>query len=235
MSFQPIPGTAIDRLWIAVGADVLWIPFPSGSVEPTSDSAFRFMHESTLTTGYIYVGLYDIYKFFHSLKIFAENLSEDDGQWVEVDYQIDDDTAWTPIPENFDTSPMHENNLVEDYGVNGKRMRLRLRLQTSDNTKTPVIKGIVVENVSRVPIKYSFSYSYRNFDNDVNLLGEPEILKAEERQALLDTWAMQLTPLILHSNNKQYDNRTVFIDPAQIQAVKQAKEGYIEKMSVVEV
>jgi hypothetical protein len=235
MAFQPIPGEDIDKLWLAVGADIIWIPFPSGSTEPIHDTRYRYIHESTLTTGYIYVGLYDIYKFFHSLKIFAENLSATNGQWIEVDYQIDDDTAWTPVLENFDTSPMSEHKLIEDYGVNGKRIRFRLRLQTSDNTKTPVVKGIVVENVSRVPIKYSFSFSYRNFDEDVNLLGDPEILTAEERQSLLDGWAMELTPLIMCSNNKQYDNKTVFIDPAQIQAVKQTKEGYIEKMSVLEI
>jgi hypothetical protein len=234
MAFQPIPGNAIDRLWIAVGADIIWIPFPSSSTEPINDSAYRFAHESTLTSGYVYVGLYDIFKFFHSLKIFTENLDED-HQWIEVDYRIDDEDAWTPIPGVFYISPMHENNLIEDYGVNGKRIQLRLRPQTDDHTKTPVIKGIVVENVSRVPIKYSFSFSYRNFDNSRDLLGEPEIVTAEERQDILDTWATELTPLILHSNNKQYDKRTVFIDPAQIQAVKQFKEGYIEKMSVIEV
>jgi len=234
LAFQPIPGTAIDRLWIAVGSDIIWIPFPSGSIEPIYDSNYTYVHESTLTSGYVYVGLYDIYKFFHSLKIFAENLVED-AQWIEADYMIDDDTTWTQIPESFYVSPMNEQKLKEEYGVNGKRIRVRLRLQTSDNTKTPVIKSTVLDNVSRVPVKYSYSFAYRNYDEDVNLLGEKEILTADERQELLDRWAAELTPLIMHSNHKQYDNKIVFIDPAQIQPVKQSKEGYIEKMSVTEI
>lgn len=235
IAFQPIPGTAIDRLWIAVGSDIIWIPFPSGSIEPIYDENYRYCHESTLESGYIYVGLYDIYKFFHSLKLFSENLSEDDGQWIEADYKIDNDTGWTPIPEEFYTSPMSEQNLVSSYGVNGKRIRVRLRLQTSDNTKTPIVKSTVVDNVSRVPVKYSYSFAYRNYDEDVDLIGNKEIFTADERQTLLDKWAAELTPLIFHCNNKQYDGKIVFIDPAQIQPVKQSKEGYVEKMSVTEI
>lgn len=234
LAFQPIPGTAIDRLWIAVGSDIIWIPFPSGSIEPIYDANYTYVHESTLTSGYIYVGLYDIYKFFYSLKIFAENLAEDE-QWIEADYMTDDDTTWTQIPECFCVSPVDEQNLKKEYGVNGKRIRIRLRLQTSNNTKTPIIKSMVLENVSRVPVKYSYSFAYRNYDEDVDLLGEKEILTADERQELLDKWAAELTPLIMHSNHRQYDNKVVFIDPAQIQPVKQSKEGYIEKMSVTEI
>ncbi len=46
-------------------------------------------------------------------------------------------------------------------------------------------------------------------------------------------WANELTPLIMRSNFKQYDNRVVFIDPRPITARQHAKEGYVEKMSVV--
>jgi hypothetical protein len=55
-------------------------PFHSGLIEPIYDSSYRYMHESTVTSGYVYVGLYDIYKFFHSLKLFTEDLVEE-GQW----------------------------------------------------------------------------------------------------------------------------------------------------------
>jgi hypothetical protein len=108
-------------------------------------------------------------------------------------------------------------------------------LQTADNSITPIIKGTVIENVSRVPVKYSFTFAYRNYDNDVNLRGESEIVSAEDRQVLLDEWANELTPLLFRSTYKRYDNRVVFIDPAQLQTIREKSEGYIEKLSVIEV
>lgn len=234
MAFDPIPGNTIDRLWIAVGDDFLWIPFPSGVKKPTRESNYTYVHESVVQSGYIYVGLYDIHKFFHSLKLFTEGLSKDTC-WVEVDYRIDDDTAWTTIDGEFDESPMKELNLVPSYGVNGKRIQLRLRLQTSDNTKTPIIKGTVLDNVSRVPVKYAYSFAFRNYDNDVNLLGEPEDYTADTKQTLLNQWAMELTPLLMRSTYKQYDNQTVFIDPAELQTVKEKAEGYIGRLSVIQI
>ena len=235
MLFQPIPGKALDRLWVSMGSDVLWIPFPSGTVDPLADANMRFVHESVIPTGYKYAGLYDVFKFYHSLKLFTEHLSEDDGQWVDVDYQVDEDTTWTPLPESFYTSPMQEINLLNTLGVNGKRIRFRLKLQTSDNTKTPIIKGTVTENISRVSVKYAYGFAYRVRDDDVNLRGEPETITAEEKQDLLDEWATNLTPLVMRCGRKRYDNKTVFIDPTQGQPYKIHSEGYLEKLSVIEV
>lgn len=232
--FQPIPGPTIDRFWVAVGNDLIWLPYPSGTKKPTKESAYRYIHESVIESGYIYVGLYDIYKFFHSLKLFTENL-EEDVAWVEADYRLDGDTEWIPLDDHFTISPMNENKFTNTYGINGKRIQIRLRLQTADNSITPIIKGTVIENVSRVPVKYSFTFAYRNYDNDVNLRGEPELVNAEDRRLLLDEWANELTPLFFRSTYKHYDNRVVFIDPAQLQTIHEKSEGYIEKLSVIEI
>lgn len=234
IAFQPIPGSTIDRFWVAVGNDLVWLPVPSGTKKPTKESAYRYTHESVIESGYVYVGLYDIYKFFHSLKIFSENL-EEGTCWVEVDYRTDTDTDWIPIRDFYEVSPMHEITFTDDYGVNGKRIQIRLRLQTADNSITPIIKGTVIENVSRVPVKYSFSFAYRNFDNDVDLWGEKEILTVAERQNLLDTWANELTPLVFRSMFGRYDDRIVFIDPAELQTIREKSEGYIEKIAVIEI
>jgi hypothetical protein len=233
--FQPIPGQTTDRLWIAVGADLVWIPFPSGEVDPTNDNNYPFVHESTVTSGYKYAGLYDIYKFFHSLKLFTENLSADDGQTIEVDYQTDQEDTWHTLPDIFDTSPIQEVRFKETYGVNGKRLRIRLRLQTSDNSKTPIVKADVVENVSRVPVKYSYSFAFRVKDNDISLRGESCCDNSQDLQEVLDRWATELTPLLMRTRKKQYDNKTVFIDPAQTVPLAENSEQYVEKLAVMEV
>lgn len=233
--FQPIPGDTIDRLWISVGDDIVWIPFPSGEINPTNDSNYPYMHESTITMGYMYAGLYDIYKFYHSLKLFTENLDEDDGITVEADYQMDEDTDWTVFSDEFDTSPMHEINLKETYGENGKRLRIRLRLQTKDNTKTPIVKGTILENVSRVPVKFAYGFAYRANDKDITLVDEPDELTAEQKMSFLDKWASELTPLIMNCNYDRYDDKTVFIDPSENVPSYETEEGYIGQLTIMEI
>lgn len=233
--FQPIPGTTLDRLWISVGDDMLWIPFPSGEINPTNDSNYPYMHESTITMGYMYAGLYDIYKFYHSLKLFTESLDDDDGIKVEADYQIDEETDWTILPDDYDESPMQEVRIKETYGENGKRLRIRLRLQTKDNSKTPIIKGTILENVSRVPVKFAYGFAYRANDNDITLVDEPDKLTSDQKMTLLDKWASELTPLVMHSNYDRYDNKTVFIDPTENTPSYETEEGYIGQLTVMEI
>jgi len=233
--FQTIPGATLDRLWITVGDDIIWIPFPSGEINPTNDSNMRWVHESTITFGYMYAGLYDIYKFYHSLKLFTENLDDDADITIKADYQVDEDTDWTTLPSDFDTSPIQESQLKETYGENGKRLRIRLRLMTADNTVTPIVKAIVLENVSRVPIKFAYGFAYRTMDNDTTLLDEPDEHNAEDKLDLLDKWASELTPLVMHSNHKRYDNKNVFIDPSENVPSFETEEGYIGQLSVMEI
>ena len=234
LMFQAIPGETLDRLWVCVGDDIIWIPFPSGEIDPTNDVNMKFCHESAIQLGYMYAGMYDVWKFYHELKMFALNLVEDE-QTIEVDYMIDDDTTWTPFPDVYDESPIQDIRLVESYGVNGKRISFRLRIQTTDNTKTPIIKGIVCENVSRVPVKYSYSFAFRVIDHDVHVDGDQGHLASEDIQEILDEWATQLTPLVMNSRYKMFDGKTVFIDPAQGTPIKEMKEGYIESLQVIEV
>ena len=237
--FEPIPGSTLDRLWISVGDDIVWIPFPSGEINPTNDTQMRYMHESAITLGYMYAGLYDIYKFYHSLTLFTENLNEVsssfDAVTVEADYQVDEDTDWTPLPSEYDISPIQELDLKETYGVNGKRLRLRLRLMTEDNTATPIIKGVVLENVSRVPVKFAYGFAYRVMDDDIDLNGDRDTHSAEQKLDLLDQWSSELTPLVMHNNFKRYDDKTVFIDPSENAPLKETEEGYLGQLTVMEI
>lgn len=234
IDYQPIYGSAPDRLWICVGNDVVWIPFPSLTVDPTKDSNYRFKHYGNITSGWIYVGMVDAFKFFKSLKLFAENLSSE-AQYVEADYQIDDNNEWIPLATGFDTSPVQEVDLKANFGVMGKRLRFRLHLHTTDNAKTPLIKTTVIENISQVAIKYSYGLIYRVADKDTNLLGEPTETTAEEFQNTVDDWAANLTPLHMHGWRKRFNDKAVFIDPTQSSPIHENSEGYIEKLTIVEI
>ncbi len=232
LHFQVIPGSSPDRLWIDQGGDLIWIPFPSGTTDPTQDSDYRYTHESAVELSYMQAGMYDLYKLYNSLKLFTEDL--DDGQTIHAEYKVDNDTTWTAISDYFDTSPFQELLLKDELGVNGKRMRVRLRLMTNDNTKTPKIKGIVLECVSRVPVKYSYGLSFRMRTGAFNLRSDPDDFTVDQIADQIDTWAENLTPLKMRCVHKRFDNKLVFIDPTSISPLGEKNEIYNNKLTVVE-
>lgn len=233
MQFQPGLGNELGRLWVHVGDDVLWLPFPTRSLDPTKDNAFMYTWEGELVSGWMSAGMVDIYKLLHSVKIFADNLSED-KQWVEVDYQLDQETSWTPMPDKFYVSPVSEVKFA-GTGETAKRFRYRIRLLTTDKMVSPQVRTVVVETISRVPIKYSFSFPYRLVERDVDLQGERETQDLSKKRELLDRWAAQLTPLTMRSLHEAYDNQTVFIDPSSHTPGLEHSEGYVAKLTVIQV
>jgi hypothetical protein len=234
LMFQPVPGATIDRLWIMAGDDPIWLP---SSLNPLQDSAFLYNHESTLTTGYMYAGLYEIYKFLHSLTGITENLGS--NQWIEVDCKVDNESTWSPLAEMFNSSPSVEISFNTDtitrIGLNCTRARLRYRLETADQAVSPILKATVLDNVSRVPVKYSYGVAYRVMDVDKDINGDPDPMDADDKQDLLDLWATQLVPLTMRCNYRRYDNKTVFIDPASMQPFKAKSEAHMESFSVIEI
>jgi len=234
MAFQTVPGAALDRLWFNMGTQAAWIPFPSMTVDPTHDSNYVFTYESTITSGYIYCGMVDAFKFFKSIKIFTENLSTDKC-WIEAEYRVDNDTAWTAVAGVMDVSPMSGLDLQQYLGVMGKRIQYRLHLITTDKTISPKIKAIVVENVSKVPIKYSYTFQYRAQDGEANLRDEPEGTSADDKQDLLDAWAENLTPLMMNSTRVRFDGKLVFIDPADLTPLAEHSAFYAPRLTLVAV
>lgn len=227
---QTIPGVTLDRMWLTVGDDVIWLPLV---LRPENDSNFRHTFEGTLTSGYMYAGLQDIFKLYQSMKIFSEFLG--DECTVELDYQLDENTAWKRASGTFDTSPIQEVNLLPELSETGKRMRYRVRLLTTDNSKSPKIKSIVTESVSRVPVKFAYSMPYRIIDNDHDLNGVPDGFDAEEKQLILDAWAANLTPLTLRCRLKLFDNKTVFADAIPAKPYQEYGEGYVLTQTLTEV
>jgi len=230
---QTIPGDAPDRLWVNVGQDLIWLSMPSLTVDPSKDTNSRFTHESSLITGWMYATLFDVYKLYNSVKLFTENLDED-HHFIEADYQLDnEDDGWIALEDNFYLSPKQEYQLSET-GLTGYRLRMRWRLSTDDASTTPIIKTTVIEAISKVPPKYSYSFSYRAKDGDVNLRGESEDYTAGDKIALLRQWSDHVTQLTMRSTMSEFDNKQVFIDPAPIQPFQEHKEGYTHRMVATE-
>ncbi len=220
LHLQVIPGTTIDRLWVNQGMDVIWLPMPSLTFDPYRDSNYRFTHEGMITTAWMYMGMQDIPKFFHTLTLFTENAASG-AQVVDAEYQTDDSSTWVAIGSTFDTSPSEEVHIEDSSGVShtttGKRIRFRLRLQTDDNTETPKVKASVLEAVGRIDVKFRYDLTFLASDEAIDLEGDDDTYSAAETLTDdLDTWAASATPLTMRCVYSPYDNKTVFPDPTSL-------------------
>lgn len=235
IAFQAIPDVGLDRMWIQQGNDIVWLPFPSATLDPSKDPNYLYTHEIAVESGWIMAGLPDVFKLYNAFKLFAEQL-EEDTVWVEVDYKKDQDDDWTPIDEVFEESPLSEYDLDPDDSVIGKRLCYRIRSYTADATKTSVIKGTVVETISRIPIKHSLSLTYRLNEESANLLGENDNQGTpDDIQATLDEWAQNLTRVKVRCYKEIFDDKRVFLDAMPVSVTGEHSENYSGKLTLIEV
>ena len=234
MTFQAVPTDEPDRLWFNVGEDIAWLVMPSKTLKAVFDSNAEYTHESVVISAWHSASMVDINKLWNSINIISENL-EEDTVFIEADYQVDQETIWHPLLDSYYRIPSQEVLLRETYGVSGKRMRYRLRMQTVDKKKTPRIKTVVVKAIGRVDIKYAYSFPYRLIENSVNLLGEPEDLIPDEAQSIIDGWANSISPLIMHSTSKLFDNKRVYLNAVSFNNAKELEEGYVGTITVTEI
>lgn len=210
LQFQPIPGATIDRLWVRQGADMLYIPFPSETFDPLQDTAYPYRNEGYVEMSWQSAGLLDAWKYFRQIKLFIEQGAAN-AQWLEAQYKVDDDTAWTDISGTF-TDTVDE--ALIGSGVNGKRFKMRLIIYSTDLYKSPVLKAAILEAVTVTATKWSFQFTsiFRN--------GSTEL-------AQLDTWAGTAKPLLMRCIIPLFDNREVFLMalPVTMEAVDVRTEG----------
>jgi len=234
MDFQVTEGNAPDRLWVVVGSDVIWLYQPSMTTKAKRDSNYRYTHETVVESAWITGGLVDLWKFYHSVKLFNENLVEDEIE-IEIGYKVDNNATWTQITELFTTSPTQENDLIDVWGINGKKIRLRWILRTNDSSISPEVKQSVLESIARVPVKYGFTLTFRTKDNDIDLQGNQELLLATQRDAIIDTWITEVTPLTMRCTKARYDNKVVYIEPSPDYPTAEYEESYIDKIVITQI
>lgn len=172
MSFQVVPGSTPDRLWIYQGNDLIILPFPSETTNELEDENYKFAPEFSITLSRMHAGLFDVMKLIRKLKLQTENLETDENTgdpvcWFELDYRVNDETEWQQVDQRFDTSPTQEVDFIDEYGLAGKRLQFRIRGYTTDNTKTPVLLAIVVNAVLRTDVKYMYGpFNFRCMDDE---------------------------------------------------------------------
>ncbi len=205
---QVVPGDAADRLWFTEGDDVAWIPLPGNTLKEDTDDTYRFTHEAVLETGWMYGQEQDAVKLFGSVKLFLENVTS--NRKVEWDYKKDEDTAWTVMATPFTSPPVQE----VDLNVSAKRLKLRFRIQTNDNTTSPKIRAMFISTTTRPRTRYTYTMTTIFADNPINLRGDQDTsITADAVLTQLDTWMEANTTLTMNSLFTPFDTKTVYLEP----------------------
>lgn len=227
--YQVIPGdTTLDRLWVAQGNEMIWLPFPSEGMRESEISDYPYVPEGAIEISRMHSGMIDTQKLVKSFKLIADNL--DGTSWVEGDYKVDGDTAWLPFPDIFNDGPIDEILFDTIFGIAGKRLYFRLRFYTNDRTVCPDLEALVVGAVSIVEPKGIYAMPVRIADNDKNLLGKKDPVSSEDKLELLALWAgpENKSMLYMTSIESGYDKRMVFL-PASPWSLRLASKDENDK------
>jgi len=222
MAFQVTPGTALDRLWLYQGNDMVWLPFPSNSTNELEDTSYPFTYEWALELARMHAGMFDVQKLVKNLKLQTENLEIDTATgkkicWIELDYKLNDDSEWTTIEDAFTDSPTQEVDFTSIYGIAGKRLKFRIRGYSRDSSKTAVLLAIIVSAVTRVDVKSMygpFTFLLEDNSKPFGLREENKEASAEEQLQDIKDWgdASNDSMLLLSSVSSMLHGKMVFMN-----------------------
>lgn len=222
---QVVPGNTADRLWFTEGDDVAWLTLPGNTLKEDTDATFKNTHEAVLETGWITGSELDAIKLFSSVKLFLENTTS--NRKIEWDYKKNDDTTWSNVSTAFSTPPVHEVTL----NISARRIKLRFRLQTNDNTQTPIIRGMVVSATTRPETRYTYTARTMLEDKPINLLGQEDTATlAATTLSTLDSWMENNIILTMNSVFSPFDNKSVFLEPVVTQPISIVFDESTEKI-----
>lgn len=232
-AFQVIPGDAPDRLWIYQGNDLLYLPFPSDTVNELEDESYAFTPEFSVTLSRMHAGLFDVMKLVRKLKLQTENLEIDEttGEpicWFEIDYRVNEETDWITLGTIFKESPTQEVDFIQQYGLAGKRLQFRVRGYTTDSSKTPVLLAIIINAVLRTDVKYMYGpFLVRAMDLEPTL--DPDLTDDMDANTKLETIenfadASSDSMLLVNSISTLLHGKMVFMNTPQTRQITLTKD-----------
>ena len=220
---QVIPGSMIGRLWCNAGNEIVWIPFTLNDNIPDTDTQgiFRYFHEGTLETPWIYGNMVDVIKQWNNMKLFLEDTST--TEYIKADYKVDTDTGWTAIAGDYNTEPSEELKFStsDPPNLSARKIKIRLRFQGGGDA-SPSLTALLIEAYGVTPVKYRYVFPCmlsemddQRVDLDENeeaILGAYSAVEtaiAKLRTAVDNGYALTLT-----SRFSPYTSKTVILSSA---------------------
>jgi hypothetical protein len=197
------------RLWISAGGELVYQDYPESGFEPLMDSGMRFQHEAVLVSSTIDMGATRLPKFIKEFSLLSKNLTG--SAEIHLDYQTDADvgsSTWT-YGGSYHSSP---EDCLPILRGDVRKIRLRLRMLTSDSAAPPVLNATVLEGYARTPLKYQWNLRVKVGDCRPDLSGNLD----HDPDAFL-TWlkdaARQARAVRMRSIWEQLDGKVVIIEP----------------------
>ena len=210
------------------------------SINPQTESGYKYVWESVLETSRFYGGLRETEKYYHAITLVTENLSGT-SQYIEVDYRTSENSSWTNISTAFNTSPRQRQSLVSTNNTVGRWIQFRFRSYTDDEDVTPVIVSAILDSIERLDVNDTYSYTVRlDAGKSLDLKETQESDTGVEKLTQLETWVDSPKPLTLNTVSAFENNKTVFIEgmkkrPLYIRTDDVNKEVRIVDLTLIEV
>lgn len=218
MSVQVIDGDKCDRLWIANEGGYTWLPI---AIDPKKQGDYTYTTTGEIITSWYSGNFKEIIKYFSAIHLYTEGLSI--YQYLNVYYQTDTESeTWSAIPTQVNTSPV-QKILFPEHAVTGKRIRLKIVFNTIEPLKTPRLKALTISVVTRLPIKKSWSMTYRVDDNLFDLQHKRSSLTADQLQAKIEEYADSArtpAPLYMEAPHLLFSGKYVFIEPDSLRPIE---------------
>lgn len=236
---QAIPGKS-HRLWIGVGADLVYIPVEIDPVNIPLDSDFAYKNEGWIELSWIYTSRQDLKKIFRELLLILDNVGYTglDKHTVTVSYKVDDETDSFEYVWTAKSGPYDERVLDTSFPSNktrGYRIQIKLQLKTSLSSVSPVVRQIT-QNAYRIPkIKYGYSFLTKLSTMTVDLRGdESKILGTYNTVAdalnILDSWATGLTPIFVKETSiAELKDQIVLLEPFPVNVARLIPEENLQE------
>lgn len=237
---QTIPGRAVDRMWMSMGGEVVWMPVDINPWQFDNSVAWNFYcyrPEGHVTSGWLHMGLMQAEKYWNKVQVRADNLGTGAGH-VMIDGRIETDASWE-AQSNY--TRLSDTDPEKSIGRGSTALAWRVKLQTDSNKETPRVEAVVVESVTRLGHKWSENLVFRLADWEQNLRGEVEPAQnVSARWALIDAWCSSATPVTMRSELSVLDNRSVFLEAGTLQIIatdkdERGREVWVGQVQAVEV
>lgn len=226
---QSIPGSAVHKLWISRGSDIMWMPIMDnpGYNNPNllSDNLYVYNHNGYVETSWIDASFYDINKLWRSISLIIEFSSLASLWDIQVYYQTSDyATSWTHLSTVIDTLGKTEIDLSSTFSVYSEKVRFRFNIYNPHYCSSPKIIAMALEYLLQLPVRWAVTAYVRMGDKDHTLQGQLDDQDHDAKLAILETFSSTPDPVLVTSRYRQLHNKYYAVDPNQIRPVINTQE-----------
>lgn len=204
------------RLWLGIDNEIVFIELSENPFAPLQRERHftRYIYHGYIVSSGIDYGVSHQPKYYNSISVSSENLSDD--AYIDIDVQYDENVGtdtWTYLGR-IDTSPYQKLEIGAGTKYN---FAYRLRVLSEDIssldyfTVTPVINAVVLEGFVRTPHKRVWVVRAKNSPYLVTNMGNPDV-KPSVMRAWLETKMTQASKLTLNAVYSSMHEKDVILD-----------------------